>query len=336
MSAAKKKKKKGSFSKKHVLFLCACIIAAGIFSFAAGVLFGDSLLSEFFSKAEQPPEEPVKEPPSQTDLPSAPELSGQVPPEPQAEQEDAQESPPIPQSPQIPPAQNAAKIAFIIDDAGESVENVRRYADLPMPLTIAVLPRVKQSRECADVARSAGKEVILHQPMQAENPAMNPGAGAVLQDMHTNDIAQVLKENIERIGPVSGMNNHEGSLITSDIIRIGAVLEFCAGQNLYFIDSRTALAEKNKVRQAALELDIAIIERNAPFLDNIVTREELLAEIVKGLEVANRHGHAVMIGHVDKSVEIFPALLAELYPQLIEKGYAITTPSQLLAARSAR
>ena len=327
MSAANKKKKTtGTFSKKHVFVLLACILAACIFAFAAGVLFGNAVqLPNLLTHAEEIPTEsasvtPVQEPPVQTALPSVSVAPEQTPPEPIV-------------PPQIPLAHTGARLAFVIDDAGESVENVRRYTDLPMPLTIAVLPRVKFSKECADLIRSAGKEIILHQPMQAENLAMNPGAGAITQNMHTNDIAQVLKENLARIGPVQGMNNHEGSLITSDIIRIGAVLEVCAEQNVYFIDSRTALAEKNKVRQAALERDMTILERNAPFLDNIVTREELFAEILKGLAVANRQGYAIMIGHVDKSVEIFPALLAELYPQLIEKGYTVTTPSHLLSAQ---
>ena len=229
----------------------------------------------------------------------------------------------------IPPAVNGAKLCFVIDDAGENVANVKKYTALPFPITIAVLPRVSHSAECAQIIRSAGKEVILHQPMQAVNLNMNPGEGAVKADMHLYEIEEIVLENIRRIGPVKGMNNHEGSLITSEVLKIGAVLEVCMAEGIYFIDSRTALAEANQVRQAALERNMNVLERNAPFIDNVITREDMLSEIYKGLAVANKQGRAIMIGHVDKSVNILPTLLSDLYPCLVKAGYVITTPSKL-------
>lgn len=229
----------------------------------------------------------------------------------------------------IPPAVNGAKLCFVIDDAGENVANVKKYTALPFPVTIAVLPRVSHSAECAQIIRSAGKEVILHQPMQAVNLNMNPGEGAVKADMHLYEIEEIVLENIRRIGPVKGMNNHEGSLITSEVLKIGAVLEVCMAEGIYFIDSRTALAEANQVRQAALERNMNVLERNAPFIDNVITREDMLSEIYKGLAVANKQGRAIMIGHVDKSVNILPTLLSDLYPYLVKAGYVITTPSKL-------
>ncbi len=229
----------------------------------------------------------------------------------------------------FPLAVNGAILAFIIDDAGENIANVERYATLPFPLTIAVLPRVSHSKECADVIRANGKEVILHQPMQAINLSVNPGPGAINGTMEEPEILQTVRENIDRIGPIKGMNNHEGSLITSDLLKISAVLKVCKEKNIYFIDSRTALPEDNKVRQAATEVNIKILERNAPFLDNAVTEEEMIKEIKKSVDVANKYGKAIIIGHVDKSVEILPALLADMYPELVQKGYRFLTPSQI-------
>ena len=165
--------------------------------------------------------------------------------------------------------------------------------------------------------------------MQAKNLNMNPGPGAVTKDMSTYQVAGILKENIGIVGPVKGMNNHEGSLITSDVIRIGAVLEVCSELGIYFIDSRTALAEENQVHQASLNLGIETLDRNAPFLDNVVSRDAMLTELYKGLDIANKQGRAIMIGHVDKSVKILPQLLKEIYPELIKSGYHISTPSKL-------
>ncbi len=230
----------------------------------------------------------------------------------------------------FPEAKNSAVLCFVLDDAGENPSNVKAYTSLKIPLTIAVLPRVSHSRECADIIRASGKEIILHQPMQAKNLSMNPGAGAITGDMMPSKAAETIRENLRIVGPVKGMNNHEGSLITSDQLKMIAVLELCMDSNVYFIDSRTALPQENQVKAASLQLGYDFLERNAPFLDNVVSRDEILKQIYEGVKIANRDGYAIMIGHVDKSVKVLPQLFQEIYPELIKKGYRIATPSTLL------
>ena len=228
----------------------------------------------------------------------------------------------------IPPAKNAAKLAFVIDDGGMSVANVKKYTALPFPITVAVLPGLPHTAECAALVRRDGKELMLHQPMQAKNLGINPGPGAITPDMDSWAIQQVIEKNLGELGPgVKGFNNHEGSLITEDKLKMTFIIDLAMQKGLYFLDSRTT--SQTQARQAALELDTYIIERNAPFLDNAVNREEMLAEIYKGLEVANRAGFAVIIGHVDKSAAVLPRLLEDMYPELVAKGYVFTTPSRL-------
>ena len=228
----------------------------------------------------------------------------------------------------IPPASNGATIVIVIDDAGRSVENTKRYATLPFPITIAVLPKLPQSRACADAVRAAGKEVILHQPMQSMNLNLDPGPGKITADMNSYQIASIIKENLAELGPgVRGMNNHEGSLITSNEIKIGAVLEVCAEKGIYFFDSRTTA--ETKAPQAALERDMKIFEKAGPYLDNDIDRAKMLERMRETLAYANRHGKALVIGHVDKSVKILPDLLAEMYPEMKAAGYRFATPSML-------
>lgn len=228
----------------------------------------------------------------------------------------------------IPPAANGATIVIVIDDAGRSVENTKRYAVLPFPITIAVLPKLPQSRGCADAVRAAGKEVILHQPMQSMNLNLDPGPGKITADMNSYQIAFIIKENLAELGPgVRGMNNHEGSLITANEIKIGAVLEVCAEKGIYFLDSRTTA--ETKAPQAALERDMQIFEKAGPYLDNDIDRAKMLERMRETLAYANRHGKALVIGHVDKSVKILPDLLAEMYPEMKAAGYRFATPSML-------
>lgn len=228
----------------------------------------------------------------------------------------------------IPPAQNGATLVFVIDDAGMNAEYTKRYASLPFPLTIAVLPKLLHSKDCAYIVRSSGKELILHQPMQSLNHKLDPGPGKISVDMSFSQISSIINENLAEIGPgVKGLNNHEGSEVTEDVLRIGAVLDVCLENKIYFLDSRTTA--NTKAPQAALERDMTIFEKSGPYIDNIVSREAMLKEIYKSLEAANKNGSAIVIAHVDKSAEILPKLLEQMYPYLIKAGYRFATPSTL-------
>lgn len=228
----------------------------------------------------------------------------------------------------IPPAQNGATLVFVIDDAGMNAEYTKRYASLPFPLTIAVLPKLLHSKDCAYIVRSSGKELILHQPMQSLNHNLDPGPGKISVDMSFSQISSIINENLAEIGPgVKGLNNHEGSEVTEDVLRIGAVLDVCLENKIYFLDSRTTA--NTKAPQAALERDMTIFEKSGPYIDNIVSREAMLKEIYKSLEAANKKGSAIVIAHVDKSAEILPKLLEQMYPYLLKAGYRFATPSTL-------
>lgn len=227
----------------------------------------------------------------------------------------------------IPKAAPGTKIAFVIDDAGQSVSNLKKYTSLPFDISVAVLPGLSHTKDCAYVVRAAKKELLLHQPMQAENLNLDPGPCAIKPGMSTFEIAQIVKTNLDELGPgVKGMNNHEGSLITGNVIKIGAVLDVAAERGIYFLDSRTTAA--SMARQAALERDMNIKERDV-FIDDIVNRDKMLEQIYRGIGIANKKGKVIMIGHVDKSAGILPQLLSELYPYLKKNGYTVTVPSRL-------
>ncbi len=67
----------------------------------------------------------------------------------------------------------AGLLAIIIDDAGYSLRELQAFLDLPVPLTVAVLPNLPHSTEAARRVLAAGKDLILHCPMEptgGENP----------------------------------------------------------------------------------------------------------------------------------------------------------------------
>ena len=234
-------------------------------------------------------------------------------------------SPAVPASslPDIPQAVNGAKLVFVFDDAGQSLSQLEKFLSLPFPITVSVLPKLVHSKACADKVRASGNEVMLHQPMQAVNLNVNPGPGAVTANMQTSSIEALIKENIAEIGPVAGINNHEGSLISEDEMKIGAAMLAAKESGVFFLDSRTT--SQTRVPQAAMALGIPYYSRNV-FLDNIKDREKIIREIMRGIGIANAKGAAIMIGHI-WSADILPGILIEFYPVLKNKGYAFTTVS---------
>ena len=141
--------------------------------------------------------------------------------------------------PNFPQARNNAKLVFIFDDGGHNMQQLEKCVTLPFPVTVAVLPRLSHSAQAAERVRKSGNEVILHQPMQSVNLNVNPGDGAITPDMDEEKIRSTVLANIYEIWPISGLNNHEGSLITADAEKIAAVMQICSQQEIYFLDSRT-------------------------------------------------------------------------------------------------
>ena len=206
-------------------------------------------------------------------------------------------------------------IAIILDDAGNNLHEVTPFLRLPFPLTIAVLPGLPYSAEVARRIRAAGKEVILHQPMEAVG-GQNPGPGAIYSTMSEEEIRWVLEKNLLEVGPVVGINNHQGSKITSDSRIMKIVLAFCKEHGLYYIDSRTTAS--TVVPAMAKEIRLPIGERDV-FIDNVQEKETMIRFIRDGVQKAEKKGAAVMIGHVWSSE--LAATLEELYPELIAQGF---------------
>lgn len=225
----------------------------------------------------------------------------------------------------FPKAVNNAQLVFLLDDGGQNLTHLDKFLKLPFPLTIAVLPRLAHSREAAQKIRASGKELMLHQPMQAVNASVNPGPGAIKPEMTREQIISTLFQNIDEVGPVAGMNNHEGSAITADAEKMEVILKYAAENGIFFLDSRTN--KDTQVPYVSHALGYSYYERNGNFLDNVKTRENALAELRKNIDKANKDGVVIMIGHV-WSADFLPQLLQDVYPELKAKGYVITTVSK--------
>jgi len=222
------------------------------------------------------------------------------------------------------PAVNLGTLVFVIDDAGNNLRELEPFLKVPGHLTIAVLPGLPHSAEAAKRIREAGKEVILHQPMEAIG-GQDPGPSAIYSGMGASEIREILARNIAEVGPVKGINNHQGSKVTMDAEAMKTILSFCAENKLYFLDSRTTT--ETAAPKVAAQLGIKIAERNI-FIDNEQNIDSMRRYISGGLTRAQRNGLAVMIGHT-WSPDLAP-LLNEQYKTLSEQGYTIKKVSDII------
>jgi polysaccharide deacetylase 2 family uncharacterized protein YibQ len=226
----------------------------------------------------------------------------------------------------VPEKKIGPRVAIIIDDMGSNKRRARELINLEAPLTLSFFPFARNSRKLAQEAQEKGKEVILHMPMEPkEFPEINPGKGALLMSMTEEELHRQIRENLETIPFVKGVNNHMGSRFMEDKHRVGILMEELKARELFFLDSRTT---PNTVGyRTAKEFGIKTGERNV-FLDNNRYDEADIREnISKLLEIAKDEGKAIGIGHPHPSTI---RSLREMIPRLRESGIEIVHLSELL------
>jgi len=186
------------------------------------------------------------------------------------------------------------KIALIIDDIGSSQSRLRRFLEIGVPMTFAVLPRLAKSPILAEEIHAQGHEIMLHQPMEPFNPSLDPGPGAVYVGDAPNKIASIIGENISDVPFVTGINNHMGSRFTSCQKEMEEALIVIKRQGLFFVDSLTT--NRSMAYETAKRLHIATACRNI-FLDNDPQESVILSQLNKLKALAKRSGYAIGIGH---------------------------------------
>lgn len=218
----------------------------------------------------------------------------------------------------------APVLALIIDDWGYSSPANDPMIAFPLPLTMAVLPHLDVSREASERIYEAGHEVILHQPMEALDSRLDLGPGGITLGMDGGEVKNVLKENLASLPVAVGLNNHMGSLITADCTTMSHVLEVVKELGLFFVDSRTST--QSVVADVAYEVGVPFGVNNL-FIDNESDVEKIKAQVRVGLALAQRQGHAVMIGHVRPATV---DALWEMIPEFLDSGVQLVPISRLL------
>ena len=223
------------------------------------------------------------------------------------------------------------KIAILIDDIGQDLKPLDALLRLDAPIAFAVLPFCRHSAEAAGRIQAAGREVLLHLPMEPQDfPERDPGKGALLLSMSDGEIREQLERNLRAVPFIRGVNNHMGSRFMEDRDKLRVVFEALGERHLFFVDSRTTAS--SRAAEAAAETGIAFAAR-AVFIDADRDRGSIV-ENVTGL--AGRRGDGtrlIVIGHP------YPETIAALkvaLPRLRSEGVDIVEISGLIRSNGPR
>ncbi|MBN1917337.1 MAG: divergent polysaccharide deacetylase family protein [Verrucomicrobia bacterium] len=201
-----------------------------------------------------------------------------------------------------------ARLAIIIDDVGNTREDLDLAKALPSGITFSVLPHTAHARECAEALHASGHTIMLHQPMEPlarpEGKPLDPGVGAVRTGMTEEAIRAVVRGNLAAVPYAAAANNHMGSKATADRATMRAVLLELGEHGVPFVDSLTC--GNSVCRLVAGELGVPFAVRNAEFLDNSRARRAIRVQLEAACRMASRDGLAITIGHYHR------AMLAEL------------------------
>ncbi len=276
-----------------------------------------------FRQEPAPPETRLKQASTETAKPRA-----QTPTQPLAEKKKDKQPIVVSKIEKKPLPAVTRQVAIIIDDIGYDLNAVRELLAIDAEITFAILPHLANSRRAAEMLNRAGKETLLHMPMEPLTyPKDKPGAGALFTDMNEAELLHQLAQNFAAVPHVSGVNNHMGSKFMSDEEKLSLVFRELKNRDLFFIDSRTT--PDTKTAAAARRHPLTVGSRTI-FLDNERDYHKIYRILldVAGADASSRP--VIVIGH--PYPETIRAL-RDAQSVFQEKGVAVVPVSRLIKKR---
>lgn len=188
------------------------------------------------------------------------------------------------------------RVAFIIDDIGAYDIGPLELKRLKIPITASVLPDSRRVREVVHWLNEYHLKVMIHLPMQPTNSNWKRYDPQKVITIHSTDQQiRALIQRAKQVVPLAeGLNNHEGSLVTSNRPLMTRVLKIVKEEGLFFVDSRTIGG--TIAYEVARELNIRAAHKDV-FLDHIPSYSHAIAQIRKLVDFALQKGKAIAIGH---------------------------------------
>lgn len=203
----------------------------------------------------------------------------------------------------------ASQLAIVIDDFGYRQQNEQKIISLSPNITIAVLPYSPHAKRMSTLANKQGNEVIIHLPMAplSKQPLEKE---TLFPYMGEEEVNQIIANAVERVPYAIGVNNHMGSLMTSDLKGMEHVMKALNQYSFFYLDSKTI--GKTQVMNAAQNYNIPVLVRDV-FLDDKQNEIAIAHQFDIAIELARKKGQAIVIGHpYPQTVNVLTKKLSEL------------------------
>lgn len=186
-----------------------------------------------------------------------------------------------------------SKLAIVIDDVGyHSKEDAAIFA-MPREISVAIIPAAPYARARNQEAKSQGRDILIHMPMQPvsavkiEDGGLHLGMSAAQVNDRVNTAKNIVRDAI-------GMNNHMGSAATADPQLMTYLMTALQEKHLFFLDSRTI--GKSVAGKIAKEQGLRSLDRHI-FLDDSNEFADVQRQFKAAIHYARKHGSAIAIGH---------------------------------------
>jgi hypothetical protein len=230
---------------------------------------------------------------------------------------------PLAAAPAVKSTSRGPRLAIVIDDLGSDHAQADALFRLSYPLTLSVLPHLANSGEIAEEAHRRGYQVMLHLPMastagQLDEPIeLHPG-------MASAAVGTTFAAMLDTVPYAAGVNNHEGSLGTSDPKLMSELMPLLRERNLFFVDSRTTAA--TVAETAAHTASVPATSRNV-FLDDDQSPAAIRKQFDVAIRDAREKGSALAIGHPHEETL---KVLSEMLPKIQRQGVTLVFASDLV------
>jgi polysaccharide deacetylase 2 family uncharacterized protein YibQ len=220
-------------------------------------------------------------------------------------------------------ASHQKRLAIVIDDLGNDRSQADALFRLSYPLTLSVLPHLPDSTEIAEEAHRRGYQVLLHLPM-ASNAGDKDEPVELHPGMDAGMVGKTFAAMLDTVPYAAGVNNHEGSLGTSDRALMNELMPLLHEHKLFFIDSRTTAA--TVAETAAHSAGVPATSRNV-FLDDEQTAGAIRKQFALAIRDAREKGSALAIGHPHPETL---QVLADMLPEAEREGVTLVFASSLV------
>jgi len=186
-------------------------------------------------------------------------------------------------------------VAFVIDDVAYETVSMDHFASLGVPLTFAILPREKHSKQLSLKATSMHFPVMLHLPMEPLDLVHNdPGPSGLYLKMTDQQLHKQFDKDVASVPDIVGINNHMGSAFTENKEKMTLVMQWVKERGVYFLDSRTT--GKSVVCKVAKTVGVPCLA-NETFLDNQDDVSAIEKQLDLVMNLAVKSGRTIAIGH---------------------------------------